>query len=109
MPLSRRSRQRLCRLHLPDYPSSSNDPGGPQIPSNLATAQARSFAGYINDTVTVIPQVKLVGGLRYDVYWSQIGNTINNLNTAGNTTLAYADQTTTFTSVRGGVIWQPTR
>jgi catecholate siderophore receptor len=91
------------------YPSGNNDPGGPQIPSNLATAQARSFAGYINDTITVIPQVKLVGGVRYDVYWAQIGNTINNLNTAGNNTLAYADQTTTFASVRGGVIWQPTQ
>jgi catecholate siderophore receptor len=91
------------------YPSGSNDPGGPSIPSNLATAQARSFAGYFNDTITVLPTVKLVGGVRYDVYWAQIGNTINNLNTAGNTTLAYADQTTTFASVRGGVIWQPTQ
>ncbi|MBS0521999.1 MAG: TonB-dependent siderophore receptor [Proteobacteria bacterium] len=91
------------------YPSSSGDPGGPQIPSNLATAQARSFAGYFNDTITVIPQLKLVGGVRYDVYWAQIGNTINTLNTAGNNTLAYADQTTTFASVRGGVIWQPTQ
>ncbi|MGE5151143.1 MAG: TonB-dependent receptor [Rhodospirillaceae bacterium] len=91
------------------YPSGSNDPGGPSIPSNLATAQARSFAGYFNDTITVIPEVKLVGGVRYDVYWAQIGNTINSLNTAGNTTLAYADQTTTFASVRGGVIWQPTQ
>jgi catecholate siderophore receptor len=90
------------------YPTGGNDPGGPSIPSNLATAQARSVAGYLNDTVTVIPEVKLVGGVRYDVYWAQIGNTINSLNTAGNTTLAYADQTTTFASVRGGVIWQPT-
>jgi catecholate siderophore receptor len=89
------------------YPSG-NDPGGPQMTGNLATAQARAFAGYVNDTVTVIPEVKLVGGVRYDVYWAQIGNTINSLNTAGNTTLAYADQTTTFASVRGGAIWQPT-
>jgi catecholate siderophore receptor len=89
------------------FPTGGGDPGGPSIPSNLATAQARSFAGYLNDTVTVIPEIKLVGGVRYDVYWAQIGNTINNLNTAGNNTLAYADQTTTFASVRGGVIFQP--
>jgi len=89
------------------YPSGSGDPGGPSIPSNLATAQARSFAAYVNDTITVIPEIKLVGGVRYDVYWAQIGNTINNLNTAGNTTLAYAEQTTPFASVRGGIIFQP--
>jgi catecholate siderophore receptor len=89
------------------FPTGGADPGGPSIPGNLATAQARSFAGYVNDTVTVIPEVKLVGGVRYDVYWAQIGNTINSLNTTGNTTLAYAEQTTTFASVRGGVIWQP--
>ncbi|HZQ00447.1 MAG TPA: TonB-dependent siderophore receptor [Reyranella sp.] len=81
----------------------------PESTGNLATAQARAGAGYFNDTITVIPEVKLVSGVRYDIYWAQIGNTINALNTSGSTTLAYADQTTTFTSVRGGVIFQPTR
>ena len=89
------------------YPAGGPDPGGPQIPGNLATAQARSFAGYFNDTITVIPELKLVGGVRYDVYWAQIGNTINNQNTPGNTTLGYTEQTTPFASVRGGVIFQP--
>ncbi len=94
--------------------TSLNDPSGigspgtsPQIPTNLSTAQARSFGGYLNDTITIIPEVKLVGGLRYDVYYAEIGNTINNQNTAGNSTLAYANQTNTFTSVRGGPIFQP--
>jgi catecholate siderophore receptor len=40
----------------------------------------------------VIPEIKVVAGVRYDVYWAQIGNTINNLNTPGNTTLAYASR-----------------
>jgi len=94
--------------------TSLNDPSGigspgtsPQIPTNLATAQARAFGGYINDTIQVIPEVKLVGGVRYDVYYAQIGNSINLQNTAGNTTLPYATQTNTFTSVRGGPIFQP--
>ena len=89
------------------FPTGGPDPGAPSIPGNLATAQARTFAGYLNDTVTVIPELKLVGGVRYDVYWAQIGNTINNLNTPANTTLAYTEQTTPFASVRGGAIFQP--
>jgi catecholate siderophore receptor len=86
---------------------SGVDPGVAQIPTNLATAQARAFGGYLNDTITIIPEVKLVGGVRYDVYWSQIGNSINLQNTTGNSTLGYAERTDTFTSVRGGPIFQP--
>jgi catecholate siderophore receptor len=87
--------------------ASSSPPNVPQTPTNLATAQARAFGGYLNDTITIIPEVKLVGGVRYDVYYAEIGNTINALNTPANTTLAYANQTSTFTSVRGGPIFQP--
>ncbi len=79
----------------------------PQTAGNLATAQARAFGGYLNDTVQLIPEIKLVGGVRYDVYYAQIGNSINIVNTPGNTTLGYAEQTNTFTSVRGGPIFQP--
>lgn len=89
-------------------PAGGGSPGNaPQIPTNLATAQAKAVAGYINDTIQIIPEVKLVGGVRYDVYYAQVGNSINNVNTPGNTTLAYAEQTNTFTSVRGGPLFQP--
>lgn len=89
-------------------PSSGASPGNvAQRIGNLATAQAWTFAGYFNDTVQIIPEVKLVGGVRYDVYAAQIGNTINSLNTGGSTTLAYAEQTTTYPSLRGGAIFQP--
>ena len=81
----------------------------PETPANLATAQARAGGGYFNDTLQVIPEVKLVGGVRYDIYWAQIGNSINTANTPGSTTLSYAEQTNTFTSVRGGVIFQPAK
>ncbi len=91
-------------------PSGGDSPGSaPSIPTNLATSQAWAFGGYFNDTVQVIPEVKLVGGLRYDIYYAQVGNTINALNTPGNTTLSYAAQTTNFLSVRGGVLYEPTR
>ena len=86
---------------------NNSDPGAPSRAGNLATANSKSIAGYVNDSIDLLPELKLVGGLRYDVFAAQIGNTINTLNTPGNTTLAFADQTTTFTSVRGGVIFQP--
>ena len=79
------------------------------IPTNLATSQAWAFGAYFNDTIQLIPEIKLVGGLRYDIYYAQIGNTINTLNTPGNTTLAYAAQTINFLSVRSGVLYEPTK
>ena len=35
-----------------------------------------------------MPWLKLVGGVRWDVYSAQIGNSINSVNTPGNTTHA---------------------
>jgi catecholate siderophore receptor len=91
-------------------PNGGLSPGSvAELPSNLATGRAKWLAGYVNDTIQVIPEIKLVGGVRYDIYWSQAGNSINSLNTAGNTTTAYTEQTVNFTSFRGGAIFQPTR
>jgi catecholate siderophore receptor len=78
-----------------------------QTYGNLATGQAWAFAPYINDTIQVIPEVKLVGGLRFDNYWAQIGNSINYFNTAGNTATPYMQQSVNFLSVRGGILFQP--
>ena len=50
----------------------------------------------------------MVAGVRQDIYYSQAWNTINSGNTRGNTTIGYAEQTVNFTSVRGGVIFEPT-
>ncbi len=80
----------------------------PRSTTNLATGSANSQAAYLNDTLAVGKEVKLVGGLRYDRYAASIANSINLLNTRGSTTLASADQTVTYTSVRLGAIWQPT-
>jgi catecholate siderophore receptor len=63
----------------------------------------------MNDTIQVMPWLKLVGGVRWDVYSAQIGNSINSVNTPGNTAVPYYTQTDTFTSVRSGAIFEPTK
>ncbi len=80
----------------------------PRSITNLATGSANSQAAYINDTLALGKQVKLIGGVRYDRYSASIANSINLVNTKGNTTLANADQSVDYTSVRLGAIWQPT-
>ncbi|MDB5489419.1 MAG: outer rane receptor, TonB-dependent [Reyranella sp.] len=86
-----------------------NTPGNVAIlPGNYASSQAFGAGFYANDTIQVIPELKVVGGLRWDYYTAQIGNSINRVNTAGNTAAAFYQQTDTFTSVRGGVIFEPT-
>lgn len=71
--------------------------------TNLATASANTFAPYINDNITINPQWKLTAGVRHDTFKARIDNTIPSA-----TTLATASQTATFTSVRTGLIYQPT-
>jgi catecholate siderophore receptor len=81
----------------------------PEIPGNYASAQAYGVGAYFNDTIQATPWLKLVGGLRWDMYASQIGNSINSANTVGNTTVPYQYQVDYFTSVRAGAIFEPTR
>jgi catecholate siderophore receptor len=80
----------------------------PQIPGNYASSQAWGLGAYFNDTIQMTPWLKLVGGLRWDAYSAQIGNSINSVNTVGNTTVPYQTQTDYFTSVRAGAILEPT-
>ncbi|VTU22612.1 TonB-dependent receptor [Variovorax sp. PBL-E5] len=75
----------------------------PSLPGNLATANATTVAGYVNDTIELSPQFKLVAGVRQDNYRASINNTVTSANA-----LAFMNQTVNFTSVRGGGIWQPT-
>ncbi|WP_211472927.1 TonB-dependent receptor [Collimonas humicola] len=77
---------------------------------NRAGGSANTIAAYLNDTATLTDQFKLVGGLRFDRYVASITNSLNSTNApaaAKNTTLASAQQTVNFTSVRLGGIWQP--
>jgi catecholate siderophore receptor len=67
---------------------------------NYADSSANEIAAYLNDTITLTPHWKLIGGLRWDRFSAQIHNTVS--------APAYASQTNYFTSVRTGVIYQPT-
>ncbi|HTJ95786.1 MAG TPA: TonB-dependent siderophore receptor [Pararobbsia sp.] len=72
----------------------------PEVAGNYANAGANSIGIYANDTISLGEHWKIVGGLRWDRYQAEIANTIN--------APRYTSQTNDFTSVRGGVIWQPT-
>lgn len=90
-------------------PVYSNSPlNAPKVDGNLQGGSANTVAVYANDSIEFTKQWKLVAGVRYDRYIASVSNSINSLNTKGNTTLANADQTVNFTSVRLGGIWQPT-
>jgi catecholate siderophore receptor len=93
-------------LLSPGYPAS---PTLPEVPGNLAGGKADTAAGYVNDTLTLIPQLKLVGGVRYDNYAASVTNSINSSSTPGTTAFARLSQTVGYTSVRGGLIFQPTK
>jgi catecholate siderophore receptor len=80
----------------------------PSVPGNYASSQAWAAGFYFNDTIQVTPWLKAVAGLRWDVYTAQIGNSLNSANTAGSTTTPYFVQTDYFTSVRAGLIYEPT-
>jgi catecholate siderophore receptor len=69
---------------------------------NLAASSANTVGVYVNDTAEIGPQLKLVGGLRYDNDQASIANSMPTA-----TTLASESQTVHFTSVRLGPVWQP--
>jgi catecholate siderophore receptor len=69
------------------------------VATNLAESSANGVGIYANDTVSIGEHWKIVGGLRWDRYEASIHNSIN--------LPSYATQTNYFTSVRGGVVWQP--
>jgi len=67
---------------------------------NRAESSANSFGLYANDTISLGEHWKVVGGLRWDRFQADITNTTS--------APAYASQTNYFTSVRTGLIYQPT-
>lgn len=69
---------------------------------NLAQANATSYAGYFNDTVSIGEHWKVVGGLRWDRYDAQLTNSVPSIRNP-----ASADQTVYHDSVRTGILYQP--
>ena len=90
-------------------PAYTASPVATEVAGNLASGKADTQGVYFNDVMTVIPTVKLVGGLRYDRFAASIANSINSANTPGNTSFPALSQTVTFTSSRAGLIWQPAK
>jgi catecholate siderophore receptor len=90
-------------------PAYTASPSSSATAGNLAGGKADTAAGYVSDTLTLIPQLKVVGGVRYDRYSAAVTNSVNSANTPGSTAFPSVSQTVGYTSVRGGIIFQPTR
>ncbi|CAB3778737.1 TonB-dependent receptor [Pararobbsia alpina] len=99
------SNQATSRSNLPITPLldpiyTSTPANSTTTIGNYANAGANSLAAYANDTISIGEHWKVVAGLRWDRYQAHILNTIS--------LPGYASQTNNYTSVRTGVIWQPT-
>ncbi len=88
---------RVLTLENPAYEPAA---GIPAATTNLVQASATDVAPYINDTMSFAQYWKVVAGVRYDRYNASLTNSIN--------LPASASQSIGFTSVRAGVIYQPT-
>ncbi|MEM5436242.1 TonB-dependent siderophore receptor [Paraburkholderia diazotrophica] len=84
---------------LIDPPYTTRPSNVKEVATNLAESSANGVGIYANDTVSIGQHWKVVGGVRWDRYEASIHNSIN--------VPGYATQTNYFTSVRGGIIWQP--
>ncbi|MDR5856721.1 TonB-dependent siderophore receptor [Caballeronia sp. LZ062] len=71
-----------------------------EVATNLAESSANGIGLYLNDTISLGEHWKWIGGVRWDRYEASIHNSIN--------APSYATQTNYFTSVRTGIVWQPT-
>jgi catecholate siderophore receptor len=84
------------------HPTYQSAPGSAVTTrGNLANASSNTVAPYFNDTLELSKQWKVVGGMRYDRFDASITNSTS--------PPASASQDVSFTSVRGGVIYQPTQ
>jgi catecholate siderophore receptor len=93
-----------------DHPAYGPAPANAvRTTGNRVSSSADTLAAYVNDTAELDEHWKMVLGLRWDRFKADIRNSINSDNTPGSTAPPSASQTVTFTSVRAGVIHQPTR
>jgi len=93
---------------LPAYTALSTTVGTPNDGQSITDTRnvllnhfrASNLGAYVQDTLTLTPQVKLVGGLRMDRF-SAIYNTVT-------PSVASLDKSDTLWSPRLGALWQPT-
>ncbi|HSD52766.1 MAG TPA: TonB-dependent siderophore receptor [Burkholderiales bacterium] len=81
-------------------PAYNSGAGLNTLTGNLVNAEATDVAPYVNDTMSFGEYWKVVAGVRYDQYNASLTNSIN--------PPPSASQNIGFTSVRAGVIYQPT-
>lgn len=94
------SRNNLPKVSLLDPAYVSGPANSVSTPGNLARSSANSAAVYVNDTADIDAHWKVVAGLRRDLFNGHITNSVS--------LPGSADNDSAFTSVRGGLIWQPT-
>jgi catecholate siderophore receptor len=90
----------LAIVPLLNPPQQSLPANTKTVATNLAESAANGIGVYANDTISIGQHWKVVGGVRWDRYEASINNSVN--------LPSYAAQTNFYTSVRAGIIWQPT-
>ena len=103
------TRSGLPLLSLVDPVEESTPANVTSTAGNYAQSSANTVGIYANDTIKLDDHWILVAGLRRDRFQADISNSISTV-APGSTSLpapAYAAQTVYFTSVRGGLIYQP--
>ena len=93
------TRNGLPLLSLLDPMQEATPPNVTTTVGNYAQSVSKTAAVYANDTIKFNEHWMFVAGVRRDRFDAHISNTISKP--------AYAQQTVYFTSVRGGVIYQP--
>ncbi|HEY2818038.1 MAG TPA: TonB-dependent siderophore receptor [Casimicrobiaceae bacterium] len=88
---------RALSLDNPDYSQGADLPS---TPGNAVHAEATTLAPYLNDTMRFSKEWLAVAGVRYDRYNASLTNSVN--------PPPSASQSVGFTSVRTGVVYQPT-
>lgn len=94
----------LAVVSLADPAYQPSSPRTVRTSGNLVTSNASTMAAYVNDTIELTPQWKLVGGVRFDRYRAVLNNSIPSA-----TAPSEVGQNVTKTSVRAGAIWQPSQ
>lgn len=95
------TRTGLPRLSLVDPEHVEQPASVVRAPRNRAESSADTLAFYVNDTIKLGEHWQLIAGVRRDSFDAEVDNSVS--------LPTHAEQDIGFTSVRGGVIWQPSQ
>lgn len=97
------SRNNLPAVSLVDPTYQASPSNSVSTVGNLANGGADTLAAYANDTLELNRQWKIVAGLRWDRFQADLTNSV-----PSSRAVPSVNQTVDYTSVRSGVIYQPT-